>query len=119
MFTETPKIEMAFNEPEIPIKNFVKGVLKKPTQNYSVDRFGDVMLNLNKPSNTIATDINRYWLDEKTLIDNKSTHLIGSYPIDYNHLSHSNPQYLIGMSVPPVMMAQISNNIYEQWLSKL
>ena len=29
------------------------------------------------------------------------------------------PMYLIGMSVPPVMTAQIANQIWEQWLSKL
>jgi len=119
MFTEIPKIEMIFDEKEIPIKEFAKGMPKKDTQNYSVERFGDVMLNLNKASNTIATDINRYWLDENTLIDKNTVHLIGSYPLDYNHLSHSNPQYLIGMSVPPVMTAQIAKQVYEQWLSKI
>ena len=25
----------------------------------------------------------------------------------------------VGMSVPPVMMANVASNIYEQWLSKL
>ena len=119
MFTKVPKIEMKFNEKEIPIKEFAKGVTKKETQNYSVQRFGDVMLDLNKASNTIATDINRYWLDENTLIDKQTIHLIGSYPIDYNHLSHSNPQYLIGMSVPPVMTAQIATEVFNQWISKL
>jgi DNA (cytosine-5)-methyltransferase 1 len=29
------------------------------------------------------------------------------------------PEYLIGMSVPPIMTAQIASNIHEQWLSKL
>lgn len=119
MFTLMPYINLVFREKLIPIKNFVKGVSKKPTQTYSKNRFGDVMLDLNKPSNTIATDINRYWLDENTLIDYNSVHLIGSYPLDYNHLEHSNPQYIIGMSVPPVMTAQIASNIYDQWLSKL
>jgi len=119
MFTVNPKLELEFKEPEIPIKEFAKGISKKDTQNYSVERFGDVMLNLNKASNTIATDINRYWLDEHTLIDKNTVHLIGSYPLDYNHLSHSNPQYLIGMSVPPVMTAQIAKQVYEQWLSKI
>ena len=119
MFTKVPELKLEFNEREIPIKEFAKGVTKKETQNYSVQRFGDVMLDLNKASNTIATDINRYWLDENTLIDKQTVHLIGSYPIDYNHLSHSNPQYLIGMSVPPIMTAQIATEIYTQWLSKL
>ena len=43
---------------------------------------------------------------------------IGSYPLDYNFLKNK-PHYLIGMSVPPVMTAQIASNIYEQWISKL
>jgi DNA (cytosine-5)-methyltransferase 1 len=119
MFTEVPKLELNFKEPKIPIKHFAKGVAKKETQNYSESRFGDVMLDLNKPSNTIATDINRYWLDENTLIDKDTVSLIGSYPLDYNHLDFNNPQYLIGMSVPPIMTAQISTQIYSQWLSKL
>ena len=119
MFTMLPKLEMNFKEKEIAIKEFAKGKPKKETQNYTESRFGDVMLDINRPSNTIATDINRYWLDENTLIDKDTVSLIGSYPLDYNHLDFNNPQYLIGMSVPPVMTAQIASNIYDQWLSKI
>lgn len=119
MFTMLPKLGLEFNEPEIAIKEFAKGIIKKDTQNYSPDRFGDVMLDLNRASNTIATDINRYWLDEDTLIDKETVSLIGSYPLDYNHLEFNNPQYLIGMSVPPVMVANIAEQIYNQWLSKI
>ena len=43
---------------------------------------------------------------------------IGSYPIDYN-FAENNAKYLIGMSVPPVMIAQIANQVYKQWLNKL
>ena len=118
MFTLAPKINLEFKEPDIPIKEFVKGQPKKETQNYSETRFGDVMLDVNRPANTIATDINRYWLDENTLIDDESKKLIGSYPIDYD-FKNENPQYLIGMSVPPLMTAQIADRIYEYWLSKL
>ena len=39
---------------------------------------------------------------------------IGSYPLDYN-FKKVKPQYLIGMSVPPVMTAQIAHQIYLQW----
>jgi DNA (cytosine-5)-methyltransferase 1 len=119
MFTISPKLNLICNEKEIAIKEFAKGKNKRKTQNYSADRFGDVMLDINKSSNTIATDINRYWLDENTLIDDRTISLIGSYPTDYNHLQFNNPQYLIGMSVPPVMTAQIATRIYEQWLSKI
>ncbi len=45
----------------------------------------------------------------------------GSFPSDYNFCSKtiSNIKYLIGMSVPPVMVAQIATEIHNQWLSKL
>lgn len=39
----------------------------------------------------------------------------GTYPTDYDFQSNK-PEYLIGMSVPPVMTAQIATRIYEQWL---
>jgi DNA (cytosine-5)-methyltransferase 1 len=42
---------------------------------------------------------------------------IGTYPQDYI-FKNFNPKYLIGMSVPPVMTAQIATEIYNQWLSK-
>ena len=43
----------------------------------------------------------------------------GSYALDYNFLGNKVPQYLIGMSVPPVMTAQIATEIYNQWLNHL
>ncbi|MEY4573777.1 MAG: Flavobacterium phage vB FspS tooticki6, partial [Bacteroidota bacterium] len=41
-----------------------------------------------------------------------------SYPLDYDFLKLK-PHYLIGMSVPPIMIAQIASEIYEQWLKKI
>ena len=40
---------------------------------------------------------------------------IGSFPRSYN-FQDINPNYLIGMSVPPVMTAQIAYQIKKQWL---
>lgn len=40
--------------------------------------------------------------------------MIGTYPLDYNFKSIES-KYLIGMSVPPVMTAQIAHQIYLQW----
>ena len=42
----------------------------------------------------------------------------GTYPQDYE-FKNIEPQYLIGMSVPPVMTAQIANQIKIQWLDKI
>lgn len=41
----------------------------------------------------------------------------GTYPLDYNFKTIE-PKYLIGMSVPPVMTAQIANQIAIQWFCK-
>lgn len=43
---------------------------------------------------------------------------ISSFPQDYNFAGQS-PHYVCGMSVPPVMMAQVASRIWEQWLSKM
>ena len=43
---------------------------------------------------------------------------ISSFPQDYDFCSQK-PHYVCGMSVPPVMMAQVASRIYEQWLSKI
>jgi DNA (cytosine-5)-methyltransferase 1 len=51
---------------------------------------------------------------ERTLYDSEVC-MAGSYPLDYN-FGKSKPEYLIGMSVPPVMTAQIATRIYDQWL---
>jgi DNA (cytosine-5)-methyltransferase 1 len=54
---------------------------------------------------------------EPRYITNSEAQQIGTYPLDYNFKSIE-PKYLIGMSVPPVMTAQIAHKIYEQWLKK-
>ena len=40
---------------------------------------------------------------------------IQTFPQDY-HVLNQSPQYVCGMSVPPVMMAQIARQVYIQWL---
>ena len=55
---------------------------------------------------------------EKRKISVNESRLIGSFPMDYD-FKKMRPIYLIGMSVPPVMTAQISHQIYLQWLSKI
>ena len=42
---------------------------------------------------------------------------IQTFPQDYDFGSES-PQYVCGMSVPPVMMANIATEVYEQWLKQ-
>ena len=116
MFTVNPKLELSFNEPEIAVKTFAEFEDKKETINYSEKRFGDVILNLNRAANTITSGV-RFWLNEKQILKSRCYNLIGSYPIDYKF--NSDNVYMIGMSVPPVMTANIATEIYTQWLSKI
>ena len=46
---------------------------------------------------------------------------IGSFPQDYkfNRDTLNSATYIIGMSVPPLMIYQIANRIKEQWFDKL
>jgi DNA (cytosine-5)-methyltransferase 1 len=42
----------------------------------------------------------------------------GSYPLDYD-FQKNKPSYLIGMSVPPVMTAQVASRVQSQWLQNM
>lgn len=43
---------------------------------------------------------------------------ISSFPQDYDFVGQL-PHYICGMSVPPIMTAQVASQVYEQWLSKV
>jgi len=113
-----PYLDLEFNEEEIKFKNIRTGPkLKASSVDIKQKEKGSgfvISTNENKAHNTIA-GATRY-LDKNNILTNiDEMKLIGSYPVDYNFGKNRN-QYLIGMSVPPVMIAQIATRIYDQWL---
>ena len=52
------------------------------------------------------------WLSDESVCK------VSSFPTDYD-FGDQKPYYVCGMSVPPVMIAQIASRVYEQWLSKI
>ena len=68
-------------------------------------------------ANTIAGNDKNFSFSEKRRLSFNELKLIGSYPLDYN-FKNIDPKYLIGMSVPPVMTAQIAHQIYLQWFTE-
>jgi DNA (cytosine-5)-methyltransferase 1 len=72
------------------------------------------------PNEVVATitsgGTNCFYLEPKELTNNEYSQ-IGTYPLDYN-FKKIDLKYLIGMSVPPVMTAQIATEIYNQWFKK-
>ena len=67
---------------------------------------------------TITANGGFYRMTEGTAFTDQDYINAQTFPQDYDFGKQS-VQYVCGMSVPPVMMAQISAQIYEQWLSKL
>ena len=52
-------------------------------------------------------------LNEKELLG------ISTFPQDYDYPNIGRLRFLVGMSVPPVMIAQVANQIYHQWLKNI
>jgi DNA (cytosine-5)-methyltransferase 1 len=76
--------------------------------------FTTKLLYMDKVCNTVTGGDNNVLFDVPRKTTKNEVCQIGTYPLDYNFKSIE-PKYLIGMSVPPVMTAQIANQIYLQW----
>jgi DNA (cytosine-5)-methyltransferase 1 len=135
-----PKLELKFNEDAILYKNFKSNILgNKLTDettliwdkkiesdksladihlrlNGKLKRFNAVFIKDNQTPNTIAagSDSIPIRFDYPNRVTMDECKIIGTYPLDYN-FKKIEPNYLIGMSVPPVMTAQVATEIYNQW----
>jgi DNA (cytosine-5)-methyltransferase 1 len=65
-----------------------------------------------------AKDHTLIHFDRPKYIGTSELCLVSTFPEDYNFVGQP-PHYLCGMSVPPVMVAQIASRVHEQWLSKI
>lgn len=77
-------------------------------------------LHPNKPINTLTTS--PYLLmhySEKRYISKQEAIFASTFPSDYKAVSKSALYFAMGMTVPPIMMAQIAYQIKEQWLDKI
>lgn len=134
MELKLPKINLVFNMRPITFKDVDEGYAEgckvlspgllnlydkvQPGKSFSTVHpkgsfFNSIRLDYNKVPNTIAAKCGLCHPKYPRLISKKESCLIGSFPLDYNFLD-INPHYLIGMSVPPVMMAQVAYQVYLQ-----
>ena len=106
-----PQLKLSFNEKPIPYREIYsnKGTPKK----FYEKRYGDVLLNLNKVPNTICST-NRYFYPKGLELPDSEIIEISSFPADYV-FKKKLTKYQCGMSVPPLMMHKISEQIYQQW----
>lgn len=142
MFTILPKLKLEFNEPEIRFGEFKDEHGRELSDNMKLvwerRQIGDAdmrasyyrdfkkekyfsqnFIYANEVSKTITSHEDSLVLfDAPKYTSKDEVCKIGSYPLDYN-FGKLKAHYLIGMSVPPVAMANISEQIFKQWLSKL
>ena len=140
MFQTAPKLDLNFKEQEITFKEIADNEDKSVKDNTKISTFWDLVSfgnsfskahpkgsffnddksDPNRALPTITADAGHgsWHYSIKRPINDLEAKRAGSYPLDYNFLKLK-PKYLIGMSVPPVMTAQISSRIYEKWLSKI
>lgn len=144
MFTFVPKIDFKFNEEEIPfgkvrttgitenklspaiLKCWKERVFGEPDFGYTMNRVWDrdnTFFSYNyiydhKVCNTITGVNNNVPFSEARFFNDIENVRCGTFPSDYD-FKRNKTDYVVGMSVPPVMMAQVATRIYEQWISKL
>jgi DNA (cytosine-5)-methyltransferase 1 len=142
MFSITPKINLEFKEPPILFGDFKDENGRELSENMKViwegrqqgdssmeaacvriqgkqKYFSQSYLYIDKTPPTLTSHEDALVLFDAPKYTSKAEACkIGSYPQDYNFLNNK-PHYLIGMSVPPIMTAQIASKIYDEWISKL
>lgn len=96
-------------------KNFADTILRIENKNRC---FNNYYLHKDEVPNTLTSNSDVFYLfDEYRKPNKQEICCISTFPQDYNFLN--NPyNYIAGMSVPPVMMARIANEVYQQILTK-
>ena len=143
MFTQVPKLELKFNEKEIPFKEIESfneeplfhhpapchkkyWEMCKPGENNGMYHPNGSLrdtykINPEKVLKTITASPSKgrggalHYKDFRMLTKSE-VYKSQTFPLDYKS---KDPYYMCGMSVPPVMTAQIATKIYDQWLSKI
>lgn len=138
-FATLPKLQLNFNEPPIlfamcddgdtavenkitPCDAFYWSLCRQgeaiSKHHPNGNRFDSVRLSMKSVANTITANGRLYHPIYPRGLNNSELCKVGTYPLDYDFKGR-NPQWFIGMSVPPVMTAQIAHQIFLQWLSKI
>ncbi len=80
--------------------------------------FSHYRIDETKPSNTLIANhwSMKHWDVCRRLTYRESIRL-GSFPEDYKAKTPSIGKYIIGMSVPPLMMKEVAKAVIEQWLN--
>lgn len=143
LFDTFPKLDLSFNEPPILFSACSDGKGREVTattsrrrweaREYGDGSMGDVSLRTEgkvSDFNTLFVYSDRVCptmtgkecslvlFDKPRYLSRYEVCNVATFPQDYD-FAGNNPSYICGMSVPPVMMAQVASRIYDNWLSRL
>lgn len=139
-----PKISLEFNEPVVTVGEAFKSIKSinykgrsrdanpetvaiwnkiQPGQSFKEAhpkgyRFNEIKLPIDDASPTIPASNVIWHYETPRNLSVPEFCVLGSFPIDYKFKSESLAGYQVGMSVPPLMMHKISEQIFKQWFSK-
>ena len=77
--------------------------------------FNHNLLYDDKVANTIKSSSHNILFDEFRGMSKKELCLASSFPLDYD-FGKQQVDYIVGMSVPPLMSAKVADRVYNQWL---
>lgn len=143
MSRPAPRLDLAFGEPPIPFRKVSNGKFTtardkhlKPGEEKMFDYlppgttlslvhpkgyyFGWSRTHPDRPVNTIvaaAKDKTFHYADRR-LLNRREITVCGTFPLDYD-FGGMEWHYVIGMSVPPVMAAQVAWRVKTGWLNKV
>jgi len=71
------------------------------------------------PSRTITASSDSWHFESPRSLSSFEFCVLGSYPLDYKFKDEKSANYLVGMSVPPLMTYGVAKSVYEQWFKNL
>lgn len=80
--------------------------------------FTNSIMSDDRVASTIASGASYYRMYDGMKLSNEDYINVQTFPQDYDVCGQST-KYICGMSVPPVMMANIAAEVFDQWLSRL
>lgn len=142
LFELKPKLNLCFNEKPILFSEIKTSACERPLSKkfreiWQEREEGDINMSTiylrlegrlvgfnnnfiysNKVSPTLIASGGSILFDEPRYINKEEVILCSTFPLDYDFLNQQ-PHYICGMSVPPLMIARIANEVYKQWLTKI
>jgi DNA (cytosine-5)-methyltransferase 1 len=143
LFRTEPELDLDFNEKKITFSEVMtnldqsKLLTKLDLQLWNQKQYGDIdlcdvsirtrgiisrfnakFIYPDDVANTICAGEQCVLFDEPRNRNDIELCKCGTYPLDYDFQGNQ-PCYLIGMSVPPVMTAQVASRVQSQWLQNM